>query len=80
MPSDRVLPLRLLLPVIQVENTAIGCKAGTPALGKISGLGSGGGREGGGRAVMRRLLCLSIHSLKLSKDSSTPQQIQLIRR
>ena len=43
MPSDRVLPLRLLLPVIQVENTAIGCKAGTPALGKIRGLGSGGG-------------------------------------
>ena len=38
MPSDRVLPLRLLLPVIQVENTAIGCKAGTPALGRISGL------------------------------------------
>ena len=38
MPSDRVLPLRLLLLVIHVVNTAIGCNAGTPALGKISGL------------------------------------------
>ena len=43
MSSDRVLPLRFLLPVIHVVNTAIRCKAGTPALGKISGLGGGGG-------------------------------------
>ena len=33
-----MLPLCLLLPVIHVVNTAIGCKAGTPALGKISRL------------------------------------------
>ena len=76
MPSDRVLPLRLLLPVIHVENTAIGCKAATPALGKISGLR----REGVELLVMRCVCCLSIHSLRLSKELPTPHQIDLRRR
>ena len=57
MPSDRVLPLRLLLPVIQVQNTAIGHKAGTPALGEISGLWGGVGES-----VIWCVCCLSIHT------------------
>ena len=58
MPSDRVLPLRLLLPVIPVENLAIGCRAGTPALGEISRLGWGGL----GELVMRCMCRLNTQS------------------
>ena len=57
MPSDRVLPLRLLLPVIQVQNMAIGCKAGTPALGKISGL-----RGRGGELIGNEVCVLSLNT------------------